>query len=125
MSTDEKKPGSAGSGSRATIRYLVLALTIVLLLAAVAPIRKHIESLRCRPPSLSVIDDPSQLDDKHLELLELDPPSWVRLYFPGQSHAGYNLVLFRRRVPLIIDMNGRVVHSWPEVRGSTVTVAWR
>lgn len=65
---------------------------------------------------MSVIDDPAQLDGKHLELTELDPPSWVRRYSPGQSHAGYNLVLYRRRVPLIIDMNGRVVHSWPGVR---------
>jgi hypothetical protein len=25
-------------------------------------------------------------------------------------------VLYRRRVPVLIDMNGRIVHSWPEVR---------
>ncbi len=50
------------------------------------------------------------------ELLELDPPSWVRQYSPERSTAGYNLVLYRRRMPLIVDMNGRVVHQWPEAR---------
>jgi hypothetical protein len=116
MSTDGQKTEAAGSGSRVMISKLVIALAVVLLFASVVPIRKHIESLRCRPPALSVIDDPLQLDEMHLELLDLDPQSWVRQYSPERSIAGYNLVLYRRRVPLIVDMNGRVVHSWPQVR---------
>jgi len=103
-------------GQKTEIRKLVIVLAVVLLFAAVIPIRKHIESLRCRPPALSVIDDPAQIDDRHLELLALDPQSWVRQYSPERSHPGYNLVLYRRRVPFIVDMNGRVVHSWPGVR---------
>jgi hypothetical protein len=96
----------------------VLVLAIVLTLAAAVPIREYVSSLRCRPPALSVIDDPAQLDDRHLELLELEPESWVRKYRPHQSSAGYNLVLYRRRVPLIVDMNGRVVHFWPRIRAT-------
>ena len=91
---------------------------IVVTLVAIIPVRKYVRSLRCRQPVLSVIDDPAQLDDLHQELLELDPERWVRRHLPERSSGGYNLVFYRRRVPLIIDMNGRVVHSWPEVRAT-------
>ena len=116
MSTDGQRTGSSSSDSGAVTSNLVITLAVVLTLVAVVSISWYLVSLRCRPPVLSVIDDPAQLDDRHLELLELDPPSWVRQYSPERSSAGYNLVLYRRRIPLIIDMNGRIVHSWPEVR---------
>ena len=106
------------STEKPVTRRALIALVVVLLVAAVIPVRRYFRLLRCRPPVLSVIDDPAQLDDRHLELLELDPSEWVRQYSPERSHAGYNLVLYRRRVPLIVDMNGRVVHSWPEVRAT-------
>jgi hypothetical protein len=64
----------------------------------------------------SEIDDPAQLDDLHLELADSDPASWVRVYRPGMASSGFNLVLYRRRVPMIIDMNGNIVHVWPKVR---------
>jgi hypothetical protein len=99
-------------------RKLAIVLGVVAIVAAVVPVRNFVRSIRCRPPALSAIDDPSRLGDMHLELLELDPPSWVRQYSPERSEGGYNLVLYRRRVPLIIDMNGRVVHSWPLVRAT-------
>ena len=91
---------------------------IVVTVVAIVPVRKYVRSLRCRQPVLSVIDDPAQLDDLHLELLELDPERWVRRHLPERSSGGFNLVFYRRRVPLIIDMNGRFVHSWPEVRAT-------
>ena len=118
MSTEIQTSDTEGSASRATTKRIVLVLAIVLTLAAAVPIRKYVRSLRCRPPALSVIDDPAQLDDRHLELLELEPESWVRKYHPHQSSAGYNLVLYRRRVPLIVDMNGRIVHIWPRIRAT-------
>ena len=99
-------------------RSLVALVVVVLTLVTIVGVRKIVRSLRCRPPALSVIDDPAQLDDRHLELLELDPQSWVRQYSPERSHPGYNLVMYRRRVPFIVDMNGRVVHSWPEIRAT-------
>jgi outer membrane protein assembly factor BamB len=96
----------------------IVALAILLILAAGVPVRKYIRSLRCRPPVLTVIDDRTLLDDAHLELSEHEPESWVRRFKPDRSSSGYNLALFHRRVPLIIDMNGRVVHAWPEVRAT-------
>ncbi len=116
MSTDEVVNAS-GRRSRRT-RRLVIVLSIMIILIAAVPIRKYLRSLRCRPPAISAIDDPAQLDDLHLELLEVEAESWVRQYRPERSVPGFNLVLYRRRVPLIIDMNGRVVHWWPEVRAT-------
>jgi hypothetical protein len=72
--------------------------------------------LRCRPPQLTVIDDPAQLDELHLDLPQLETESWVRQYLPKKSYAGFNLGLYQRRVPIIFDMQGRIVHSWPGVR---------
>ena len=99
-------------------RRALIALMIVLMLVAIVSVRKLVRSSRCRQPVLSVIDDPAQLDELHLELLELEPERWVRRHHPKRSRGGYNLVFYRRRVPLIIDMNGRVVHSWPQVRAT-------
>jgi len=65
---------------------------------------------------LSEIDDPAQLDESHLELADVDPTSWIRRFRPGRASSGFNLVLYRRRVPMIIDMNGNIVHVWPRVR---------
>ncbi len=69
-----------------------------------------------RPVEPSEIDDPAQLDELHLELADLDPTSWVTRYRPSRASSGFNLVLYRRRVPMIIDMNGNIVHTWPKVR---------
>jgi len=69
-----------------------------------------------RPLEWSEVDDPAQLDDLHLELADLDPTSWVRRFRPNRASSGFNLVLYRRRVPMIIDMNGNIVHVWPKVR---------
>ena len=55
-------------------------------------------------------------DALHLELDDLDPTTWVRRYKPDQASSGYNLVLYRRRVPMLIDMNGNIVHVWTKVR---------
>jgi hypothetical protein len=48
---------------------------------------------------------------------EVDP-AWVSFYDPARSAGGYNLILYRRRVPALIDMTGSLVHSWPAVRAS-------
>jgi hypothetical protein len=103
---------------RGLMRKTVIAGAIVAILIGAALVREHLRSLDCRQPPLAVIDDPAQLDELHLELPEHDPTSWVRSYDPERSSSGYNLVFFRRRLPLIIDMNGRVVHSWAHVRAT-------
>lgn len=43
-------------------------------------------------------------------------PGWVEVYDPARAWNGYTLTLHATRVPVLLDMNGRVVHSWPEAR---------
>jgi len=89
----------------------------VVVLVAIAGwllMRKGEESFH--PLELSEIDDPAQLDELHLELADLDPTSWIRRFRPSRASSGFNLFLYRRRVPMIIDMNGNIVHVWPRVR---------
>jgi hypothetical protein len=64
----------------------------------------------------SSIKDPDDVDDMHLDLPKLDPTLWVRRFQPERASSGYTLVLYRRRVPMLIDMNGNIVHVWPKVR---------
>ena len=51
-----------------------------------------------------------------LDVASLPTTDWVSLYDPERAWAGYTLVFYERRVPMLVDMNGRVVHSWPDVR---------
>ncbi len=53
------------------------------------------------------------------EMAGLDPPSWVKIYDPARAFNGFTLALYDRRLPILLDMNGRVVHSWPEARVKT------
>ncbi|MEA2693391.1 MAG: hypothetical protein QOJ16_2778 [Acidobacteriota bacterium] len=41
---------------------------------------------------------------------------WVTVYDPKLAWNGYTLTLHDQRVPVLLDMNGRPVHSWPEAR---------
>ncbi len=45
-----------------------------------------------------------------------DSSSWISVYDPDLADNGYTLAFFMRRLPILLDMNGRVVHSWPEAR---------
>jgi hypothetical protein len=71
---------------------------------------------RRREAELVAIEEAIEPDERLLDLPDLDPTSWVRQYRPELSAGGYNLVLYGRRVPMIIDMNSRIVHLWPNVR---------
>lgn len=41
---------------------------------------------------------------------------WIDIHLPEAASPGYTLVLYRRRLPMLLDMDGTVVHSWPAVR---------
>ena len=71
-----------------------------------------------RQPAIekSEIDAESPSDGYQADLETIDPETWVRFYDPGDSSPGDNLVLYRRRLPMLVDMNGRLVHAWPQVR---------
>ena len=49
-------------------------------------------------------------------LLSSDPTSWVKTYDPRRAWNGYTLALHGGKRPVLLDMNGRRVHSWPEAR---------
>lgn len=49
-----------------------------------------------------------------LEYLDWSP--WVKIYDPDRAFNGYTLAFFKRRIPVLMDMNGRIVHLWPRVR---------
>lgn len=97
-------------------KVLIWIAVAVVVVGTVVWLRNRL--VRCRPPELTVIDDPAQLDDLHLDLRLVDGESWVRLYNPKKANAGFNLGFYERRVPIIFDMQGRIVHSWPLVRAT-------
>jgi hypothetical protein len=44
------------------------------------------------------------------------PRAWVTILDPDRASPGYTLDLHRRRVPILVDLAGRIVHAWPEAR---------
>ena len=62
-------------------------------------------------------DGPEQSDDRlHLELADADTSAWVRYSDPEATAGGVNLMLYRRRLPMIVDLYGRLLHHWPGAR---------
>ena len=97
-------------------KKIVIGAVVIVLVATAVWLLTRKDEEPFRPVDHSEIDDPAQLDELHLELADLDPSSWVRRFRPNRASSGFNLVLYRRRVPMIIDMNGNIVHVWPRVR---------
>jgi len=97
------------------LKRIVIVMALVALLTAAV---LHLKAVAEHQRNLDDVaaQDEAALDDLHLDLDNLDATGWVRQYKPQQSAGGYSLVLYRRRVPMIIDMNGRIVHVWPQVR---------
>lgn len=95
-------------------RSIVLA-ALGLMLSVVAGCAREPLIPDREPPSIP-IDDLAQLDNRHEDIPHVDSASWVDVYFPQLAFNGYTLDLYKRRVPVLLDMNGRIVHSWPAVR---------
>jgi len=97
------------------LRKAILVVAVVAVTAAVVFLRGLEEDgwKRLASPASDRWDD---IDDLHLDLADLDTTAWVRRFQPEQASSGYTLVLFRRRVPMLVDMNGHIVHLWPKVR---------
>lgn len=95
-----------------------LVLVLVLVVAAVLAAGMFVLKQRSVDvhPAVSGVGRSAQPDELLVGLENLDPTSWVRRHLPEETSPGFNLVLYRRRVPMILDMNGHIVHSWPEVR---------
>lgn len=65
------------------------------------------------PPTEEVASEESRT---RAVLAQIDPKPWVRAYDPKIAANGYNLAFYERRIPVIMDMNGNLVHAWPEAR---------
>lgn len=75
--------------------------------------------LACGPTPREPAAEPSTpagLDLASLDLGGADPLSWVRIHDPEKSWDGVNLDLFRRRIPVLFDSSGRILHAWPRAR---------
>lgn len=46
----------------------------------------------------------------------VDTSAWVTIFDPEDAWSGYTLAFMQMRIPVLIDMNGRIVHSWPRAR---------
>jgi hypothetical protein len=101
MSTDRRSSGEVRATPATRCVAIVTVVVAVVVLAS------------CGPTIL--VEEPPG-DDMHLDIPILDPEPWVERYLPERSAAGYNLVLYQRRIPMLMDMNGRIVHAWPLVR---------
>jgi outer membrane protein assembly factor BamB len=55
-------------------------------------------------------------DSAPVDLTTFDTASWVSIYDPARAWNGLTLGLYSHRIPMLFDMNGRLVHSWPEAR---------
>ncbi len=106
----------ADVGGRRVLRriaiFIAAAAAVIIVLTLV-----RAQNERRLEAELAKIEEAVEPDDLLLDLPDLEPTTWVRQYRPEASGGGYNLILYKRRVPMIIDMNSRIVHMWPEVRG--------
>lgn len=55
-------------------------------------------------------------DELARRFADADPTEWVTVLDPERATPGYTLELYRRRLPFLFDLAGRVVHAWPSVR---------
>lgn len=73
-------------------------------------------AIGCSDPASDRTDEDATLGSSVLDVGGLDPTSWVAIYDPNRASNGYTLAFYRQRVPILLDMNGRIVHAWPEAR---------
>lgn len=76
----------------------------------------------------SCTSDDGRVSEQVQNLPESDAPKidprmwessqWIDVSLPERVSTGYTLVLFKRRTPMLIDLDGRVVHVWHRVRAA-------
>jgi len=84
--------------------FIVAGAAITILLLSMRALNE-----RWREAQLVAIEEAVEPDKRLVDLPDIDPTSWVRQYRPEASAGGYNLILYKRRVPMIINMNSRIV----------------
>jgi hypothetical protein len=68
------------------------------------------------PPAAETVARPRSAE---AALSRFDSASWVTIYDPERAWNGYTLTFYKRRVPMLIDMNSRIVRSWPAARAKS------
>lgn len=70
------------------------------------------------PPSPPAVDAATAAWEASLgETLPLEQTrDWIDVHLPQLAYQGYTLDLYKRRIPILVDMNGAVVHSWDRAR---------
>ncbi len=99
----------SGTGSTGSTRPLaVAAIAAQLALACAAPPENAAGRPDGEPGAAERFEVPG--------LAGSETESWVTIYDPDRAANGYTLLFIGARLPLLVDMNGRVVHAWPEAR---------
>ena len=96
-----------------TKRWIPFAAAAVLLVAVLTFVLHSSREGQEAPP---VVDDPAAIDDVHLQIPAVDSAKWIERWHPDLTFNGFTLALYQRRVPMLIDMSGEIVHVWPRVR---------
>ncbi len=103
--------GRRSSGPRQPLPgWAALALSATLTVLACS------ESEVVPVPGASATEVPAASRGPVLDPSALDAARWVTIYDPSRATNGYTLDFYRRRVPILFDMNGRIVHAWPRAR---------
>ncbi len=68
------------------------------------------------PTEQPTSSDSSTPNEVKIDRRMYNSPQWIDLHDPENASAGYTLALYRRRTPMLIDMNGEVVKAWHGVR---------
>ncbi|MCU0234075.1 MAG: aryl-sulfate sulfotransferase, partial [Thermoanaerobaculales bacterium] len=100
-----------GSPLRRVAVFLALGLAVTAVL-----LFERGRGERRREGELAAVEAAAAVDDLAARLERERPETWVRQLDPGASAGGCSLVLYQRRLPMLIDMNGRILHRWPQVR---------
>ena len=102
----------------ASIALLLVGATLALVFRAdsgesvpkAAPVGRPMKA------AASTVAPPEIVQGEAIDLGALPSTEWVNLYDPQRSWNGYTLMFYERRIPMVVDMNGRIVHSWPTIR---------
>ncbi len=65
--------------------------------------------------SAVAVDSSSPADDTLGSQLA-ESQAWVTIFDPDRAWNGYTLAFYANRIPILFDMNGRIVHRWPAAR---------
>ncbi len=102
--------------ARRSLRAVLVAFVMVLAIGLL--FHFGLRDLLWRPSGVdpALLVPPEITDDLGFDPATLNASEWVRQYDPDSAYSAYTLAFYRVRIPMILDMSGNIVHSWPNVR---------